>query len=101
MRNYFTDLLDGVPMTFADLIENNRGSYRSQAPAVLVEDVMNVLPCLHQLQLDFRRSTSGKAIGEDTLQDTILKKHPRLLAVARWPLHVKAYCKLDPPVQWR
>ncbi len=62
--------------------------------------IAEVLPGINELASAYRSASDG-ANNEDMVRGAILRRVPRLFAYLYFPLILKSYCFIHPPLQWR
>ncbi len=99
-RRHFSNLMGGEVCTFESLVNKDRCSSVSRY-ANVTEDEIDAVPTLFDLFNCFMKFTKGKACGEGLLVSDVFKTFPYHLAVAFYPLVVKTFVRIQPPLQWK
>ncbi len=100
-RDHFSDLMGGEVGTFAALIQKDRGVPESRFSGVDTNCLDYVVPTLFDLFNCYAKFIRGKATGESRLASDVFRKFPLLMARVYYPLVLKSYLRIAPPLQWK
>ncbi len=98
-RQHFSTLMGGEVGTFASLVQHDRQAPASRFQGVSDDDVVGCVPMLFDLIRCYSSFSKGKACGEGMLVSDILKLFPVHLAKLFFPLIVKTFVRIQPPLQ--
>ena len=100
-RKHFSDLMGGEIGTFAALIQKDRNLPESRFSGIDTNCLDNVVPTLFDLFNCFAKFVRGKATGESRLASDVFRRLPLLMARVYYPLVLKSYLRIAPPLQWK
>ncbi len=100
-REHFSDLMGGEIGTFAALIQKDRNLPESRFSGIDTNCLDNVVPTLFDLFNCFAKFVRGKATGESRLASDVFRRLPLLMARVYYPLVLKSYLRIAPPLQWK
>ena len=99
-RQHFSNLMGGEVGTFSSLVPKDRYPSASRYNNV-TEDEIQAVPTLIDLFKCFSNFKKGKACGEGLLVSDIFKLFPFHLSRVFFPLVVKTFVRIQPPLQWK
>ncbi len=99
-RQHFSNLMGGEVGTFSSLVQKDRHPSASRYNNV-TEDEIQAVPTLIDLFKCFSNFKKGKACGEGLLVSDIFKLFPFHLSRVFFPLVVKTFVRIQPPLQWK
>jgi len=99
-RRHFANLMGGEVCSFESLVHKDRNSSVCRYDNV-TKDEIDAVPTLFDLFNCFMKFIKGKACGEGLLVSDVFKMFPYHLAVIFYPLVVKTFVRIQPPLQWK
>ncbi len=100
-RRHFCELMGGEVGTFASLVQKDRYPSAGRYDNVSEDEVAESVPTLIDLLNCFYAFIKGKACGEGLLISDVFKLFPYHLAKVFYPLVVKTFVRIQPPLQWK
>ena len=101
-QSHFSQKLAGSTTSMSSLIELNNQQQRSSFLQSCETPVsVDFLPTPFDVASLARKLSKGKAAGEDSIPNELLKAHPGQAARLLWPLMVKAIMKVQEPIPWK
>jgi hypothetical protein len=100
-RGHFADLLGGTPCKFEYLVRQDRFVNSSRHDGVDPLCLPKCIPSVPDLIMLFNSYANGKGFGEGRICTDVFKKFSKHLAVYYFPLYVKTFVRVQPPLQWK
>ena len=104
VRDHFSQQLAGSTHLFSDLVCTAQTDVCPMTHAHLSEstqyDVLHFIPTLQQVSSQLKKCPQ-RAFGDDSICSKLFKSHHTLLAQQLFPIVVKSWLHLAPPIQWR
>ena len=100
-REHFCNVLAGFPQAFETLVVDDclPSDCRLQRIDPLV--AFDVIPSLSDVVAGFSRFKGGKAWGESQVCSDIFRRFPFEVGQAIYPLVLKTFSRVQPPLQWK
>ncbi len=100
-RNHFSDLLGGETSTFETLVHSDRKCSSDRFEGVSPECLSTCIPTIPDLILSNNKNTRNKGFGESLICTNVLKDFPIDYAILTYPLVLKSFVRIQPPLQWK
>jgi hypothetical protein len=100
-REHFAQLLGGSTRTFATLVEKDRRPPCSRWNKVVPGQLVHCVPTPIDLISQYRSSAKGKGFGEGRLCTDVFREFPEEMAHIQFPLILKSFVRVQPPLQWK
>jgi len=100
-REHFGDLMGGTTCTFESLLVADRKVASDRYDKVVPSSIALCIPSVDELALLYRTFREGKGYGESRICTDVFKQFPDIMSRLQYPLVVKTFVRIQPPLQWK
>ena len=100
-RDHFCKVLSGFPQSFETLVHDDAFPSDRRFERIDPSIAFDVIPSLSDVVAGFARFKGGKAWGESRICSDIFKRFPFQVGQQIYPLVLKTFTRLQPPLQWK
>jgi len=101
-RELFKSQQDGIEMSFADLLALDRNHLATYSPPSCdFGFFIDSIPLPSHLMHQFALTNAFKGFGEDLVPGIFLKLFPKFCTAIFYPIFIKSFNFLAPPIQWK
>ena len=100
-RDHVSLLLGGTPGTFETLVVQDRSCPSARFKDVIPSQLALCVPSPQQLAAKYRSLKRGKGFGEGLLCTDVFAAFPNEMSRLQFPLIVKSFVRIQPPLQWK
>jgi len=100
-REHFREVLGGTTCSFETLVAADRQVSSNRYDQVEVASLALCVPTVDDLALLYRTLIEGKGYGESRVCTDVYKLFPDIMARLQFPMVVKTYVRIQPPLQWK
>ena len=100
-RYHFSELLGGATRTFETLVVSDRVISSDRYEGVEPTCLPFCVPAPVDIMVGYNGLTNGKACGENRICTNVHKRFSRVMSELYFPLILKSYVRVQPPLQWK
>jgi len=101
-RDHFAGQQSGVSMPFSHIISLDRSDLANlRFPSYDFKYFIDSIPLPSCIMSQFALTDPSKTWGEDPIVGILLKKFPKLFTSVLYPVLLKSYFYMAPPIQWK
>ena len=100
-REHFSDVMGGTACSFESLVVADRKVSSERFDEVPPISLKGCIPTIGDLSLLYRSFREGKGFGEGRICTDVYKHFADTMSRLQFPLAVKTYVRIQPPLQWK
>ena len=100
-REHFLDLMEAKTTPFASLISDEQCPPSSRYDGIDMQLCWDQIPSPYDLMGMYRKIKKGKAPEENVLAGFVYKHFYEPIAMTMYPLVLKSFVRIQPPLQWK
>jgi len=100
-KDHFCDLMQGDPMTFEQVVLDDRNDTRDRFGDFDFQDIWKSIPSPSDTLSMNLSAKVGKAPGENRIIGKVHRVFAKLITTLTYPLVLKTYARIQPPIQYK